>query len=87
MRYTAQRLNGYDVNREAGEIDTHCLKDLQLSFIQDRVRGVKSSFYRLLNTLDFFKRVADNKNLDSLKEYNFMLFYMEFWLQKQPIIA
>ena len=71
MKYTAQRLTGYEVNKDAGEIDTHTLKDLQLSFVQDRVIGVKSSFYRLLNTLDFFKRVADDTHLDSLKEYNY----------------
>lgn len=69
MNYTAQRLTGYKV--ENGAIDTHTLKDLQLSFIQDRVRGVKSSFYRLLNTLDFFKRVSDKQHLDSLYEYNY----------------
>ena len=67
MKYTAQRLNGYDV----GSVDSHTLKDLQLSFVQDRVRGVKSSFYRLLNTLDFFKRVSDKQHLDSLNEYNY----------------
>ena len=70
LKYTVQRLTGYDVDRSKGEIDTHTLKDLQLSYVQDRVRGVKSSFYRLLNTLDFFKRVSDN-TLDSVKEYNF----------------
>lgn len=66
MKFTAQRLTGYE-----GENDIHTLKDLQLSFVQDRVRGVKNSFYRLLNTLDFFKRVSDNQYLDSSKEYNF----------------
>ncbi len=68
MRNTARRLKGYDVEES---VDTHTLKDLQLSFVQDRVRGVKCSFYRLLNTLDFFKRVSDKEHLDSLKEYNY----------------
>ena len=68
MKNTARRLKGYDV---PGSVDTHTLKDLQLSFVKDRVRGVKSSFYRLLNTLDFFKRVSDKEHLDSLKEYNY----------------
>lgn len=68
MSNTARRLKGYEIY---GGIDTHTLKDLQLSFVQDRVRGVKSSFYRLLNTLDFFKRVSDKEHLDSLKEYNY----------------
>ena len=70
MKNTARRLKGYDV---PGSVDTHTLKDLQLSFIQDRVKGVKSSFYRLLNTLDFFKRVSDREHLDSLKEYNYVV--------------
>ena len=68
MKNTARRLKGYDVS---GSIDTHTLKDLQLSFVQDRVRGVKCSFYRLLNTLDFFKRVSDKEHLDSLKDYDY----------------
>lgn len=58
LQFTPRRLNGYDVNREAGEIDVHTLKDLQMSFVQGRARGVKSSFYRILNTLDMFKRVV-----------------------------
>ena len=70
MKNTARRLKGYDV---PGSVDTHTLKDLQLSFVKDRVAGVKSSFYRLLNTLDFFKRVADKEHLDSLKEYNYVV--------------
>lgn len=68
MKNTARRLTGYDV---PGSIDTHTLKDLQLSFVRDRAIGVKNSFYRLLNTLDFFKRVSDLEHLDSLKEYKY----------------
>ena len=68
MGNTARRLTGYDV---PNSIDTHTLKDLQLSFVRDRAIGVKSSFYRLLNTLDFFKRVSDLEHLDSLKEYKY----------------
>lgn len=52
MKFTPQRLNGYEAQ------DCHTLKDLQFSFVQDRVRGVKSSFYRILNTLDMFKRIS-----------------------------
>ncbi|MDY6310622.1 MAG: hypothetical protein SPL70_00745 [Cyanobacteriota bacterium] len=66
MKYTVQRLTGYDV---AG--DVHTLKDLQLSYVKDRVLGVKTSFYRLLNTLDFFKRQHDGEHLDSLGGYKF----------------
>lgn len=36
--------------------------NIQKAFVEDRLLGVKSSFYRLINTLDFYKRVADNPN-------------------------
>ena len=52
LQFTPQRLTGYEA------ADSHTLKDLQFSFLQDRVRGVKSSFYRILNTLDMFRRVS-----------------------------
>ncbi len=33
-------------------------KHIQLSFVNDRISGVKSSFYRLLNTVDMYRRIA-----------------------------
>ncbi len=35
------------------------LKNIQLSFVSNRLLGIRSSLYRLLNTLDFYKRIAD----------------------------
>lgn len=70
MEATARRLKGYDV---PGQVDSHCLKDLQMSFVQDRVRGVRSSFYRILNTLDMFKRISDRENIGSIKGYTYKL--------------
>ena len=35
---------------------------IQKAYVEERLLGVKSSFYRLINTLDFFKRVAENPN-------------------------
>lgn len=60
MSYTAENLVGYsDTSRTS-------LKDLQLSFVADRVKGVKSSFYRLLNTLDMYHRIAKLENVNIL---------------------
>lgn len=44
--------------------DPHSAKSMQLAFVSDRVRGVRSSFYRLLNTLDMYRRVAKLENID-----------------------
>lgn len=46
------------------------LKNIQKSFVSERLSGVKSSFYRLINTLDFYRRIAKNVNsIDILKQY------------------
>ena len=46
------------------------LKNLQKKFVEERILGVKSSFYRLINTLDFYRRIAvDVNNMESLKKY------------------
>lgn len=37
-------------------------KGIQKAFVEERLLGVKSSFNRLLNTLDFFRRVSVNPN-------------------------
>ena len=42
------------------------LKHIQKSYIKNRLIGVRSSMYRLLNTLDFFRRVSTVQNLDAL---------------------
>ena len=36
--------------------------NIQKAYVEERMLGVKSSFYRLINTLDFYRRVANNPN-------------------------
>lgn len=60
MELTAENLVGY------ADTSKTSLKDLQLSFVADRVKGVKSSFYRLLNTLDMYHRISKLENIDVL---------------------
>ena len=49
---------------------TGTLKNIQKSFASERLLSVKSSFYRLINTLDFYRRIAKNvNNIDVLKMY------------------
>ena len=43
-------------------------KAIQKAFVEERMLGVKSSFYRLINTLDFYRRVATNPN--DLRPFN-----------------
>ena len=60
MPTVARRISGYDkVN------DHSSLKNIQLSCLTDRVKGVRSSFYQLLNTLDVYRRIYKSGNLDS----------------------
>ena len=48
---------------EAGVADeTGTAKNIQKAFVQNRLLGVKSAFYRLVNTLDFYRRVSDSPN-------------------------
>lgn len=63
MGATAENLVGRDGNTQA------TLKDLQLSFVTDRISGVKSSFYRLLNTLDMYHRISKIENVDVLSAH------------------
>lgn len=57
LRRTAKAIagnNGYE--------DVGTLKNIQKSYAAERMLGVKSSFYRLINTLDFYRRIAQNPN-------------------------
>ena len=38
------------------------LKNIQLSYSRNRLLGIRSSMYRLLNTFDLYKRISDGKN-------------------------
>jgi hypothetical protein len=55
MPTVARRLVGYDRMK-----DTSSLKNIQLAYLTDRVKSVRTSFYQLLNTLDLFRRVHNN---------------------------
>ena len=53
---TAEALAGSDG-------DAFCTaKAIQKAYVEERLLGVKSSFYRLINALDFFRRAATNPN-------------------------
>lgn len=49
---TANSINGIDGNISASA------KNIQISFVKDRITGVKSSFYRILNAVDTYRRIA-----------------------------
>lgn len=49
------------VGAYAGD-NTGTYKNIQKSYMSDRLLGVKSSFSRLLTTLDFYRRAAKNPN-------------------------
>lgn len=62
---TAKAVSGIGNDNQVGT-----LKNIQKSFASERLLGVKSSFYRLINTLDFYRRIAKNvNNIDILKQY------------------
>lgn len=60
MVNTIEALTGRSGNTRASA------RDLQLSFIADRVKGVMSSFYRLLNMADVYYKIANVEGLDIL---------------------
>lgn len=60
MVNTAECLVGYPGTSQAS------LKALQLNFVADRLMGVKSSFYRILNLADMYYKVAHVEGLDSI---------------------
>ena len=51
-----------------GEDEFGSAKTIQKAFVEERLLGVKSSFYRLINTLDFYRRAAFDPN--AMKPYN-----------------
>ena len=58
MINSAESIVGFDANAETS------LKGLLLNFGTDRVRGVKSSFYRILDLADLYYKVAHVEGLD-----------------------
>ena len=57
---TANRLVGKD------NIKNGSLLNIQKSYITNRLIGVRSSMYRLLNTLDFYRRISSLENIPAL---------------------
>lgn len=47
---------------------TRSLKNLQESFANNRLLGVRSTFERLINTMDFYRRIATLTNINSLND-------------------
>ena len=54
---TAQAIAGRDKNDTVGTA-----KNIQKAYVTERLLGVKSSFYRIINALDYFRRVATTIN-------------------------
>ncbi|MBD5401709.1 hypothetical protein HDR58_02750, partial [bacterium] len=53
MHSTARSIGGF----ADGDVRTSA-KHVQLSFVTDRISGVKSSFYRMLNAMDVYRRIS-----------------------------
>ena len=56
FKKTADALNGKNGNPQGS------CKNIQKAFVEERLLGVKSSFYRLITTFDFFRRMATDPN-------------------------
>jgi hypothetical protein len=52
MSETAQKLTAYNVGSDGS------LKRLQHAFFDERISGVKNTFFRLINTVDLYRRVS-----------------------------
>lgn len=71
LSHFTDRLLGKTLNSNKDvRVKNGSLKHLQKQMVADRLLGVKSSFYRIINTLDLYRRIAlGNKNyLQSLHE-------------------
>ena len=60
MPKTAERLVG------ANGVPNGSLKHVQQMYSKNRLLGVRSSLYRLINTLDFYKRISTMENIPAL---------------------
>lgn len=63
MPKTAQRLVG------SNHVPNGSLKHVQQTYSQNRLLGVRSSLYRLINTLDFYKRISTMENIPALHRF------------------
>lgn len=62
LNETADRLVGKN------GVPNGSLKHIQHSYITDRLIGVRSSMYRMLNTLDFYRRISSLTNIPALHD-------------------
>ncbi len=71
---TADALRGFNMHNTVdalvgyGDSTETSLRDVQLSFVSDRIKGVKSSFYRILDMADMYYKIAHigEMNVDQL---------------------
>lgn len=61
MNNVADALVGYGNSTETS------LRDIQLSFVSDRIKGVKSSFYRILDMADMYYKISHISDVDASK--------------------
>lgn len=61
MFNAAETLVGYGDSTETS------LRDIQLSFVSDRIKGVKSSFYRILDMADMYYKISHISDIDASK--------------------
>lgn len=70
MSALIKQLVGFDALLENQRRNPHAkaysLKDIQTSFAEARLLGVRSSFDRVINALDFFRRAATNTNMGTI---------------------
>ncbi len=58
MENLARTLNGVYFKDGIETQLPSCLKEIQKNFVNNRLLGVKSSFFRLISTLDMYRRIA-----------------------------
>lgn len=60
--------NGFGRTADSISGDWCSYKNIQKAFVEERILGVKSSFYRLINMMDFYRRAVTVPN--EMKGYN-----------------
>lgn len=65
---TIQHLVGPRAQRGGNLVNSNAasLKNVQESFVRDRFLGIKSTFERLINTMDYYRRIATLQNVNSM---------------------
>lgn len=69
---TAKELRKYSMHATPDNLvgkngsDAGSLKNIQISYMKNRLMGVRSSLYRMLNTMDFYRRISTLTNIPAL---------------------